>query len=533
LTSPEDVAVDSAGNVYIADSHNFRVRKVSPLGVITTVAGNGVDGFSGDGGLATTASLGIPAGIALDASGNLFIADVQQSIVRKVSPGGIITTVAGYGPYHGYGFSGDGGQATSATLYEPTSVVVDKSGVLYICDGGNSRIRSVSTSGIITTVAGIGIPGFHGDGGPGTAAELYSPLHLALDAFGNLFIADSLNYRVRELLGPTRNTMQTIAFSALSSVSLGVAPLKLSATASSGLATSFVTTTPSVCTVAGSTLTIVAAGTCSVIATQAGNSTYLAATPIVQTFAVTSSAGAPSITTGGIGPLFSSSTTIQAGSWVSIYGTNLAGKTAIWDGSFPTSLGGVTVTFNGRNGYLSYVSPTQVNVQAPDDSTTGPVKVILTNAGGSTTSTVTLGPVSPAFCLLDGKHVAGIIIRSDGSGAYGGGAYDLLGPTGNSLGYATVAAKAGDVIGLFGVGFGPTSPSVLAGQAFSGAAATTNPVQVKVGATAVTPLFAGLSSAGLYQINLTIPAGLGTGDMALYGLVGGTQTQSGVLISLQ
>ena len=113
------------------------------------------------------------------------------------------------------------------------------------------------------------------------------------------------------------------------------------------------------------------------------------------------------------------------------------------------------------------------------------------------------GPIWPSFLLLDSKHVAGIILRSNGSGAYGGGTYDIIGPTGNSLGYPTVAAKAGDTIELFAVGLGPTNPAVPAGQAFSGAAPTTNPVTLLINNVSVTPTFAGLSGAGLYQINLT------------------------------
>ena len=129
--------------------------------------------------------------------------------------------------------------------------------------------------------------------------------------------------------------------------------------------------------------------------------------------------------------------------------------------------------------------------------------------------------------------MAGIIPRFNGKGAYGGGSYDILGPTGTSLGYATVAAKAGDVIELFGTGFGPTAPVVAAGQAYSGAAPTTNAVTLRISGMSVTPAFAGLSGAGLYQINLTVPSGLGTGDISLLGLVGGAQTPSGVVISLQ
>jgi uncharacterized protein (TIGR03437 family) len=161
------------------------------------------------------------------------------------------------------------------------------------------------------------------------------------------------------------------------------------------------------------------------------------------------------------------------------------------------------------------------------------VPVVVTTPTGSAKSTVTLAQFGPEFFLLDTKHVAGIILRSDGKGAYGGGTYDILGPTGTSLGYATVAAKAGDSVALFGTGFGSTNPSVPAGQSYSGAAPTNSPVTVRINNVSVTPSFAGLSGAGLYQLNLTIPAGLGTGDVPLLALVGGAQTAPGAVISLQ
>jgi uncharacterized protein (TIGR03437 family) len=177
---------------------------------------------------------------------------------------------------------------------------------------------------------------------------------------------------------------------------------------------------------------------------------------------------------------------------------------------------------NGKAAYLSDVSPGQINFQTPDDT-----------PSGTATSTVNLGRFGPSFWLLDTKHVEGIILRADGSGAYGGGTYDILGPTGNSLGYRTTTAKPGDVIEFFGVGFGPTSPVVLAGQRFSGAAPVANPAKILINDATVNPSFVGLASAGLYQVNLTMPAGLGTGDVLLLASVGGMQTPSTVVISLQ
>jgi uncharacterized protein (TIGR03437 family) len=239
----------------------------------------------------------------------------------------------------------------------------------------------------------------------------------------------------------------------------------------------------------------------------------------------------PAIT--AIVPIFGTTATIQPSEWVSIYGTNLASATATWNGNFPVSLGGTSVTINGKSAYLWYVSPVQINLQAPGDTATGSVQVVVTTSAGSATSTVTLAQFAPSFLLLDSKHVTGIILRSNGSGAYGGGTYDIIGPTGSSLGYPTVAAKAGDIVELYAVGLGPTSPSEPAGQAYSGAAPTTDPVTLLINNMTVVPLFSGLTGAGLYQLNLMIPSGLGTGDVPLQAMVGGLQTQAGVAISLQ
>jgi len=236
---------------------------------------------------------------------------------------------------------------------------------------------------------------------------------------------------------------------------------------------------------------------------------------------------APSITS--VVPVYGTSPTIQPGEWASIYGTGLANGTTVWTGNYPISLGGTSVTIKGKSAYLALVSPTQINFQAPADPTIGSAPVVVNTTNGSVSATVTLGQFAPTLLLLDSRHVAGIILRSNGSGAYGGGTYDIIGPTGSSLGYPTIAAKAGDSIELFGTGFGPTNPAVTPGQPFSGAASTTSPVTLSVGGASVTPSFAGLSGAGLDQINFTLPAGLGTGDIALVASVGGVSTQQNVV----
>jgi uncharacterized protein (TIGR03437 family) len=214
LYSPMDVAVDAAGNLYIADQRNSRIRKVTPGGTITTVAGNGVQGYSGDGGPATAASLRRPSGVALDAAANLYIADTDSHCIRKVTAGGTITTVAGNGRW---GYSGDGGPPTAASLYSPMDVAVDAAGNLYIADQRNSRIRKVTPGGTITTVAGNGVQGYSGDGGPATAASLNLPYGVAVDAAGNVYMADYANRRIRKVT--PGGTITTVAGNGLSGYS--------------------------------------------------------------------------------------------------------------------------------------------------------------------------------------------------------------------------------------------------------------------------------------------------------------------------
>jgi sugar lactone lactonase YvrE len=206
LDSPTGIAVDASGNLFVADASNQRIRKVNTSGTITTVAGKGIYGYSGDNGLATNASLALPFGVAVNASGNLFIADANNNRIRKVNTSGIITTVAG----GGNNGRGDGGLATNASLDYPSfGVAVDTNGNLFIADRGNQCIRKVDTSGIITTVAGNGSPGYSGDGYPATSASLNDPYGVAVDTAGNLFIVDTGNQRIRKVA--TNGIITTVA----------------------------------------------------------------------------------------------------------------------------------------------------------------------------------------------------------------------------------------------------------------------------------------------------------------------------------
>jgi trimeric autotransporter adhesin len=212
MNQPIALARDAAGNIYIGEGNGNRVRKVNTPGIITTIAGTGTSGYFGDGGQATAAQLNGPDGITFDAAGNMFIADFGSNCIRKITMStGIITTIAGIG---GTGGSmGDGGPATAALFFHPRDVRFDAAGNLYICDWSNHKIRKINTSGIITTIAGTGTSGYTGDGGAATAAAISFPYRAVFNPSGDLFFIDGGNNCVRKIAMSTGN-ISTVAGSA-------------------------------------------------------------------------------------------------------------------------------------------------------------------------------------------------------------------------------------------------------------------------------------------------------------------------------
>jgi hypothetical protein len=214
LKNPTGIAVDNEGDIFVADAGNHRVRKIVPTGVITTFAGTGEAGYTGDGGAAASARIS-PTGVAVDGKGDVYISDAEHSVVREVNTRGVITTVAGTGFF---GFSGDNGKATEAKLWSPGALAVDSAENLYIADVHNNRVRKVTAAGTITTVAGTGLSGSSGDGGPATSATL-TPFALAFDSHDNLYVADGYANKVRVVT--PGGTITTFAGTGVSQASTG------------------------------------------------------------------------------------------------------------------------------------------------------------------------------------------------------------------------------------------------------------------------------------------------------------------------
>ena len=415
------LAVDKSGNLYVAVPAAHKVLKIAPGGTISTFAGTGVAGFRGEGGQASKARLGSPSDVAVDGAGRVYIADSENDRVWVVEQDGKIRTVAGNGIS---GYTGDGLKATDAALTRPAGVTLDDKGNLYIADTGNNRIRMVTAAGEIRTIAGNGAPGFSGDGGPGTAATVKEPLDVAVDSVGNVYFTDTLNYRVR-MLRP------------------GAAP------------------------------------------------------PV------------PQVNPGGFVSLADGSLRLSPGSLFSVYGQNLSRTTASAGAPWPRNLAGVTVTINGVAAPLTYVSPGQLNGQVPYETRPGASEATV-KVDGSESAKVNLvvDQVSPSVFVYGVERA--IAQNPDAT-----------------INAAANPARPADVIVVYLTGIGPLDNAVP-----SGAGAPANPLSraastfsAFIGGQPARVDFLGLTPGyvGLAQANVVIPT-LAAGDHRLAIIVGGNKS---------
>jgi uncharacterized protein (TIGR03437 family) len=543
LNAPHGVAADSAGNFYIADSGNNVVRKVSAGGAITTLAGTGTAGFGGDGGVATSAQLSGPQGVAVDGAGNVYIADTGNSRVREVS-GSTITTVAGSGTP---GYAGDGGAAASAKLYSPVGLALDAKGNLYIADTNNSAIRKV-TSGTISTVAGNGLQGYSGDGSAALNAQLNDPQGVAVDTAGNLYITDTLNYRVR-MVSPN-GKIATIAGNGVGGYSgdggpAGQAQLSYPTGiavdtagdvffADAGASVRKVFASGTISTIAGNgsigytgdggAATSASLNGPTGIAVDSRGDLYVADSGNnavrllhIQLAAVTNGA---SNLTGAIAP----------GEVIVLYGSGLGPDSLatyqLVNGVVPASVAGTSVYFNGTAGPVLYASSTQVAAIAPFELTGTTAQVYVSYQGLiSAPISVPLAPAAPA------------LFTANNSGTGQAAAVNASGSYNNSAN----PAGSGQWVSLYATGFGQTNPPgqdgafTLVPPAGVLPLPILQPVTVTIGGKPANSNYAGGAPGivqGVMQINAQIPSGLSAGNAAVVVTVGNIQSQAGVTVSV-
>lgn len=491
LKDPLGVAADSAGNVYVSDYIGNVVKKIAPDGTVSTIAGNGTGGFAGDGGAAASAQLYAPAGLAVDAANNLYIADFANNRVRQVSPAGIINTVAGNGIET---YAGDGGPALQASLDGPLGLAVDAAGNLYIADTNNYAIRKVTTNGVIQTIAGTGASGFLGDNGPPGSAQLSAPTGIAIDATGNLFISDG-GTRVRKII-PSVNVIVTIAGSRSSGYSGDNGMATLAAfNGVSGIAVD---------------------RTGNVSVTDSGNN----AVRLLQPMAAAMTLGA--VTNGASNEVAAAA----PGEIVVLYGSGLGPAQLIIgypdaNGHYPTTLGGTTVTFNGTAAPILYTSPTQVAAIVPFGVSGTSAQVTATYLTQSVSSSIPAAATAPGLFTLDYSGKGQIVAFDQNFKA--NSASNPIAPGGQLMLIATGLGQTtpGGADGLLA----PTPPPASGGTptvTIGGQPATV------VSATAVSGFV-----QGLMQITVQVPAGISAGTAVPVTMqAGGGSAQPNVTIAV-
>ena len=492
INTPIGICADNAGNLYIADVGNQRIRKVDASGRISTLAGTGGRGYGGDGGPAINATFYNPVRVAVDPSGNVVIADQSNHRVRRITPSGTISTIAGNGagtPQTG-AFSGDGGPAVSASLNNPTAIAFDGAGVLYICDQYNQRIRKVATDGTITTIAGNGAAGFSGDGGPAISASLNYPGAITLDAAGNIYFNDDVNYRTRRI---SSGTITTIA---------GTGTQGFAGDGGPGTAAQL-------------------NGNFGIALDLAGN-LYIADSTnnrIREVYGVIT-APAPVLSAAGFTNAASFSSGGSPGGLATIFGKNLTRNLSgfVQNSSvpLPSSLAGTTVTIGGKNAPVFNVvnqgGQEQISVQIPVDAAAGSsLPLVLDNGSANSTVQVTLAAVQPGIFTIDGSQAAAL--HAD---------FSLIS--------ASQPAAPGETIIVFCTGLGVVNPVTPTGAAASSTvlSSTVAPYAATIAGQSAPVSFSGLAPGfvALGQVNLAVPSGAPSGLQDLVISSGGVNSNT-------
>ncbi|HWD98631.1 MAG TPA: IPT/TIG domain-containing protein [Bryobacteraceae bacterium] len=533
LDKPFRVAVGSSGNFYIADYYTYVIRMVTAsTGNINTIAGDGVPGYAGDNGPATSASIADVHGIAVDSSGNVYIADTSNSRVRKIDTSGNIATFAGNGTR---GYAGDGAAATGAELWFPAGLAFDSSGNLYIADYGSSTVRKVDTKGNISIVAGTGSFGDSGDGGSAAKAALGYPYSIAFDQSGNLFIADTSNNNIRKV--DTSGNISTyisnimpenIAIDATGAIYFvdGVTSYVQEILPGGTIIPIAGNGSPFFAGDGGPALQAELGQPQGVAATSSGN-VYVAdtqneairlLTPVP--FSVGAITNAASSLSGPIAP----------GEIVTIYGAGLGPSTLTQykpdsNGYIPTTLAGVQVTFNNAPAPLIYVSATQIAAIVPYSMHNAGTAQVSVNYNGGTSVVM---PV-PVVDTAPGIFTA----NTTGSGQAAAVNAD------GTLNSTAHPAKIGNDISLFVTGEGQTTPEGVDGKPAPLNPPYPKPnagVSVMIGGQpALVSYYGGAPGevAGLMQVNVQIPQSIQTGDaVPVSVLVGGAPSQTTVTIAV-
>lgn len=498
MTFPSGIALDSSGNIYYCDTNNHSIIKVATDGKISEVAGEGSSGYNAtdeydstksdtENVLATKAFLNSPVGIAIASDGTIYFADTKNHRIRRVNSKGFIETIAGTGTA---GWTGDGGKATAARINNPMGMSFDSAGNLYFADAFNHRIRRITKDGIISTVAGRGNPGFSGDNGPAASARLFYPKGVHSGPDGRLYIADTFNSRIRVVAAD--GTITTVAGNG-----------KFGAGGDAGDSLNAELRFPNAVAVAPDG---------KIYISDSQNNKLRLLTP--DTPGPTWEER-PVISFNGVSTPadFGVSASFAPGSWIEIRGVRLAASERSWqqedfqNGMAPTSLAGTRVTVDGIDAFVAYVNPQTVRALLPAGIMPGRRDLFVETAfGRSDAYQITVEesrPLlnTPAQFALGGLRYASAVLDD-------GKTFAL--PEASIEGIQSRPARAGETLTFHGIGFGPVTPDITAGQLVSMENSLVRRVEVLFGETPAEIRSAGLAqgAVGVYQITVVVPAGV-------------------------